>query len=223
MTVCHQHDKGIRVEVEEPVPFEGEKRRTLLIAAALASPSGSSDPLDLALLDAASRQEDLGRYEQVGCSALQASSLHSVARVRHVGSEVERLIARGELQAILDLCGRAEAARVRARLQAEPKLMHGWRELAVAIRTLGAARDGKWRFLGYVPVRTLSQRGSRQQEQERCRHHHLYRWPRRALYCLALLIVLLAAALGMAGGGFLHRLLPAASSTPPLPSSATAR
>ncbi|HJV65496.1 MAG TPA: hypothetical protein VJ550_07185 [Geomonas sp.] len=223
MTVLERQDKEMRVEVKEPVPFEGERPRTLLIAAALAAPLGSSDPVDLALLSAASRQEELGRYEQLGYAVLDEGTRHSVARVRRVGSEVERLIARGDLQAILELCGRVEADCVLAKLPTRIKTVRGVREVAVATRTMGDAGDGKWRFLGYLPVRTVQQ-VSRREDAENSRHLAPCHRRGRALHWFILLIVLLTAAgIFVYGGRFLYDRSRTLASTPLSTSSASGK
>jgi hypothetical protein len=205
MVDCDQPDNESGVELGEPVPYEGEKRRPLLIAAALGAPLGTSDPLDLALLRAASQKEDLRRYQQLGFTTLDAASRHSVARVRRLGSEVERLIARGELQAILDLCGCGKAAGYRGEnLQGELKIPYDFRELAVATCTVGGAGEQTWRFLGYVPYRAARQKATLREEPGGVGHLPERDRQLRLLYLLTLLILLVATALLMGRGHFLY-------------------
>lgn len=148
-----EQETGTRVELGEPVPFEGETSRPLVIAAALGAPSGSRDPVDVALLRAASEREDLRHYEQLGFTPLDPHSRHSVARVRKRGADVEKLIARGDVEDILGLIPAGARTRCRAAMQLEAKLTDGYRGLAVAILPITACGKGGWRLLGYIPVR----------------------------------------------------------------------
>ncbi|HJV33762.1 hypothetical protein [Geomonas sp.] len=202
MDVCDQPNNETRVELGEPVPYEGEKRRPLLIAAALGAPMGTTDPLDLALLKAASHK-DLGDYEQLACATLDPASRHSVARVRRVGSEVERLIARGELQAMLDLCGCEKGSGYR-KLPGEMKMLEGFRELAVATCTVGGSGEQAWRFLGYVPFRESGQKTSRPAEPGDLRQLPAPDRRLRVLAWLVLLLILLLAGLLSRTGRFLY-------------------
>ena len=118
MTVKKIPEDEIRVELGDPVPFAGEKRRDLMLAAALGAPFGTTDPVDLALLSAAARKEDLRHYEQLGYTPPTPEQRLGIARVRRVGSGEEELIARGELDAILYLCRPDQSTRYHAELQA---------------------------------------------------------------------------------------------------------
>ena len=84
MTAKDMPEKEVRVELGDPIPFAGEKRRDLLLAAALGAPLGTSDPADLAILSAASRKEDLRHYEQLGFTPIERELRWSIARVRSV-------------------------------------------------------------------------------------------------------------------------------------------
>src|SRR5512140_2864170 len=117
-------DDDIRVELGDPVPFAGEKRRDLVLAAALGAPFGTDDPADLALLSAAARKEDLRHYEQLGYTPPTPEQRLGIARVRRVGSGEEELIARGELDAIIYLCRPDQSTRYHASLQAGEKELH---------------------------------------------------------------------------------------------------
>ena len=198
MSVYDLPEAEIRVELGDPVPFAGEKRRELLVAAALGAPFGTRDPVDLALLSAASRKEDLRHYEQLGFTPLQAQRPRSIARVRRAGTAEEWLLARGEIEAILELCRPDEPTRYRAELQAEMKLLHGFRALGVAQGTLGADGGESWSFLGYLPIRATRQKSPRSEEPGEFRYVPVWDWQLRAMHWLAVLLIAT-----MAGSGFL--------------------
>ena len=206
MSVYEIPEEEIRVELGEPVPFAGVKKRGLLLAAALGAPFGTSDPVDLALLSAASRKEDLRHYQQLSFAPLDPVLRHSVARVRRTGTDKEELIARGEVESILYLCRSDEATRYRAELQAEMKMIHGYRPLGVAKG--GIAPDGSesWSFLGYIPVRATRQKSPRSEEPGEFRYVRVWDWQLRTLHWLAVLLILLLAGTGilMGSGRFFY-------------------
>lgn len=200
MTVLAMPEEDIRVELGDPVPFAGERRRDLLVAAALGAPFGTSDPADLALLSAASRKEDLRHYEQLSYTPLDPVLRHSVARVRRVGTEEVELIARGDLDAILYLCRAGESTRYHADLQADEKLLHGFRALGVAHGTLLPDGGEKWTFLGYVPLRATRQRSRRREEPGAFRYVPVWDWELRAMHWLAVLLIIVLSVTGLLMG-----------------------
>ena len=141
MSVYDLPQSEVRVELGEPVLASGAKRREILIAAALGAPVGTRDPVDLALLGAASRKEDLRHYQQLSFTPLDPLWPRSIARVRRAESGEEWLLARGELEAILQLCHPDEATRYHAELQAEMKMLHGFLPLAVAQASRNRRRE----------------------------------------------------------------------------------
>jgi Ni/Fe-hydrogenase b-type cytochrome subunit len=197
MSVYDIPEREIRVELGEPVPFAGEKRRRLLVAAALGAPFGTRDPVDLALLSAASRKEDLRHYEQLGFSPIEPQWPRSIARIRRVDTAEEWLLARGELEAILYLCRPDESTRYRAGLQAEMKLLHGFRALGVAQGTTRPDGSESWRFLGYVPVRATRQKSRRSEEPGNFRYVPVWDWQLRAMHWLAVLLIAIMAGTGL--------------------------
>ena len=200
MSIYEIPEEEIRVELGDPVPFAGVKRRQLLLAAALGAPFGTTDPVDLALLSAASRKEDLRHYEQIGFTPLEPQLRRSIARVRRVGAEQEELIARGEVDAILYLCRPDEATRYRAELQAEMKMTHGYRALGVARGSIAPDGSESWSFLGYIPVRATRKKGTRSEEPGDFRYVAVWDWQLRALHWLAVFLILLLSATGILMG-----------------------
>lgn len=206
MSLYEIPEEEIRVELGDPVPFAGEKRSRLLIAAALGAPFGTKDPVDLALLSAASRKEDLRHYEQRGFTPLEPTRRRSVARIRRLGRVEEELIARGEIESVLSLCHPDEATRYRAELQAEMKTVHGFQPLAVARGY--ALPDGteQWSFLGYIPIRATRQKSRRVEEPGEFRYVPVWDWQLRTLHWLSVLLILLLALTGilMGSGPFIY-------------------
>ncbi|HLO25370.1 MAG TPA: iron hydrogenase, partial [Geobacteraceae bacterium] len=150
MTITKSPEDEIRVELGEPEPFAGEKKRDLLVAAALGAPFGTTDPVDLALLGAASHKEDLRHFEQLGYTPPTPEQRIGIARIRRVGSEEEELIARGEPEAILYLCRPDQSTRYHAELQAGEEMLHGFRSLGVGHGTIQPDGSEKWQYLGQI-------------------------------------------------------------------------
>ena len=200
MSVYEIPQEEIRVELQDPVPFGGIKRRDLLLAAALGAPFGTTDPVDLALLSAASRKQDLRRYQQIDFTPLEPQLRRSVARVRQVDTERDELIARGEIDAILELCHPDQATRYRAELQAEIKMTHGYRALGVAKGSIEDVGGESWKFLGYIPVRATRQKSSRSEEPSEFSYVAVWDWQLRVLHWLAVFLILLLSATGILMG-----------------------
>jgi Ni/Fe-hydrogenase 1 B-type cytochrome subunit len=195
----------IRVDLGEPVPFAGGKRRQLLVAAALGAPLGTRDPVDLALLSAASRKEDLRHYEQLGFTPIEPQWPRSIARVRRIDTGEEQLLARGDLDAILYHCRSDESTRYRAELQAEIKLLHGFRALGVAQGATMPDGSESWRFLGYIPIRATRQKSRRTEEPGEFRYVPVWDWQLRSMHWLAVFLIILMAGTGllMGSGGLI--------------------
>lgn len=204
MSVYELPEAAIRVELGDPVPYAGEKRSRLLIAAALGAPFGTRDPVDLALLSAASRKEDLRHYEQLAFTPLEPERPRSLARVRRVDTGEEWLLARGELEAILELCRSDDSIRYRAELQAEIKLRHGFRALGVAQGTTAPDGGESWSFLGYLPIRATRQKSRRSEEPGEFRYVPVWDWQLRTLHWLAVILIVLMAGTGLLMGSAGH-------------------
>jgi len=200
MSIYQIPEEEIRVELGDPVPFAGRKRRELLLTAALGAPFGTRDPVDLALLSAASRKEDLRHYEQVDFTPLEPRLARSIARVRKVGTAEEALIARGEVDAILYLCHPDEATRYRAELQAGMKMTHGFRALGVARGATAPDGSQSWSFLGFIPIRATRQKSRRSEEPGDFRYVPVWDWQLRMLHWLAVFLILVLSATGLLMG-----------------------
>lgn len=190
----------IRVELGSPVPFAGEPRRELLLAAALGAPIGTTDPVDLALLGAASRKEDLRHFAQTGYTLPAPGVRRSIARVRHMETGEEELIARGEVEAVLSLCPPDEAERCRAEMKGGLRLPRGFRPLAVAHTTLSGDGEKRWSFLGYLPVRAIRRKSTRNEEPAEFRYVPVWDWQLRVLHWMSLFLILILSTTGFLMG-----------------------
>ncbi|WP_136526511.1 cytochrome b/b6 domain-containing protein [Geomonas ferrireducens] len=193
-------ESEIRIELEDPVPFGRRKRRELLIAAALGAPFGTDDPVDLALLSAASKKEDLRHYEQLAFTPLEPRLARSVARVRRVDSGEEALIARGEVDGILYLCHPDEATRYRAEMQAEMRMTHGFRALGIGRGSVAPDGSERWDFLGYIPVRATRRKSRRIEEPAEFRYVPVWDWQLRVLHWFSVFLILVLSATGLLMG-----------------------
>jgi Ni/Fe-hydrogenase 1 B-type cytochrome subunit len=187
----------IRVELGDPIPFGEVNRRELIVTAALGAPFGTTDPVDLALLSAASRKEDLRHYEQLAFTPLAPENRYSVARVRKLADKREEVIARGELETILALCHPNEAVRYRAELQADLELQHGFGALAIA---RGGAEAAQWTLVGVMPVRATREKSRRSDEPEGFRYVCVWDWQLRVIHWAAVFLILLLSATGILMG-----------------------
>ena len=200
MTANRQQKGEIRVELGEPVPLGDKTQQELLLAAALGAPLGTEDPVDLLLLAAAARTEDLRHYEQVEYAPLDPVLRESVVRVRQVATGEEMLVARGDLDSVLYLCRADEATRFRADERADLKETHGFRPLGVARGR--QRRDGseEWTFMGYIPLRATRAPTRRREEPGAFRYVPVWDWELRALHWLALFLIILLSATGILMG-----------------------
>lgn len=190
----------IRIELGDPAPFDGGKRRELMLAAALGAPVGTRDPVDLALLSAASRKEDLRHFEQTAFTPLEPQLARSIARVRRVATEEEELIARGEVDAILYLCRADEATRFRAELQAEMGMTRGYRALGIAKAKPEPEGNESWTFMGYIPVRATRHKSTHSEEPADFNYVTVWDWQLRVLHWLSVFLILVLSLTGLLMG-----------------------
>jgi len=211
MTRKVNHHGDIRVSLDTPVPYGETSMSELLIAVALGAPAGTKDPVDLALLSAAAKLEDLRHYQLMEYSPPDPDFARSISRIRHMESGREELVARGDLDSILYLCRAEEAGRYRADLLADLEETHGYRAVGVA-KGGGTLADGseEWRYLGFVPVKATRQPASRREEPAAYRYVPVWDWQLRVLHWSAVFCVLALSLTGwLLGSGHLtHVALP---------------
>lgn len=184
-------EEDIHVSLGTPVAFDGESRRDLLVAAALGARAGTHDPVDLALLSAASRNEDLRHYQQLGYTPPDPQFKRSIARIRHLDNGREELIARGDLESILYLCRAGEATRYHAGMEADLQEADGFRVVGVAHCSVQRA-DGseQWNFLGFIPLKATRRKISRKEAPNAYRYVVVWDWQLRFLHWAAFLTIL---------------------------------
>jgi Ni/Fe-hydrogenase b-type cytochrome subunit len=190
----------LRIELGDPAPFGGGKRSELMLLAALGAPVGTRDPVDLALLSAASRKDDLRHFEQTAFAPLEPQLARSIARVRRVGEKEEELIARGEVDAILYLCRADEATRFRAELQAEMRMTRGYRALGIAKAKPGPEGEENWTFMGYIPVRATRHKSTRSEEPADFNYVTVWDWQLRVLHWFSVFLILVLSLTGLLMG-----------------------
>lgn len=200
MTGIASQQADFVVTLDEPVPYGQVSPRDLLVAAALGARAGTQDPVDLALLSAAARKEDLRHYQQLAYTPPDAEFQRSITRVRHLDDGREQLIARGDIDSILYLCRIEEGSRYRAGVQAGIEEVRGFRPVGVAIGE-GSGADGKevWQYLGLIPVKAVmpkERRARRRDEPDAYRYVPVWDWQLRVLHWTAALCILILALTG---------------------------
>ncbi len=121
----------------------GDRDAVLREAAMTVEPDGG-DPVDAAVLGAlADRHDD---YEVLDFDPFDADRKRAEARVREAGGEEYR-VAKGAVQAIVDLCGPDDPGAARVERATAEFAAKGQRALAVA-----RADDGDWRLTGVLAI-----------------------------------------------------------------------
>jgi Ni/Fe-hydrogenase b-type cytochrome subunit len=190
MTTTVRQAGAVRVEVGDPVAIAGAKAGEVLVAAALGARAGTKDPVDLALLSAAAREEDLRHYQQLAHEPAVPEFRRSITRVRHLDTGSEELVARGNLDDVLYLCRADQATRFRADSLAELADVHGFRAVGVARGEPRPEGGDAWRFLGFIPVKATRLKSRRHEEPAAFRYVPVWDWQLRTLHWLAFLAIL---------------------------------
>lgn len=184
-------EEDIHVSLGTPITFGGKRKRDLLVAAALGARAGTRDLVDLALLSAASRQEDLRHYQQLAYTPPDPQFKRSIARIRNLDTGREEIIARGDLESILYLCRAGEATRYHAGMEADLREVDGFRTVGVA-HCFEPSPDGgeQWEFLGFLPVRASRRKASRKEAHSAYRYVAVWDWQLRFLHWAAFVTIL---------------------------------
>ncbi len=125
------------------VTADGDRVTVLREAAMTVEPDGG-DPVDAAVLAALPDRDD--DHEVLELEPFDADRKRAEARVRDAGGGEFR-VAKGAVQAILDLCGTGDPGTARAREATAEFAARGRRALAVA-----RADDGDWRLTGVLAI-----------------------------------------------------------------------
>jgi len=184
-------EEGIHVSLGTPMAFGGQKNRDLLVVAALGARAGTRDPVDLALLSAASRKEDLRHYQQLAYTPPDPHFKRSITRVRHLDTGREELIARGDLDSVLYLCRAGESIRYHAGKEAGLQEMDKFQTVGVA-HCVGPQPAGgeEWQFLGFIPVKATRRKVSRKEAPNAYRYVAVWDWQLRFLHWAAFITIL---------------------------------
>ncbi len=182
-----------RVSLGTPMVFGGEKSRNLLVAAALGARAGTRDPVDLALLGAASRLEDLRHYQQLAYTPPDPQFKRSITRFRHLDTGREEMIARGDLESVLYLCRADQSTRYHAGIEGDLCETNGFRSVGVA-HGFGPQPDGgeqeQWEFLGFIPVKATRRKAGRKEAPSDYRYVTVWDWQLRFLHWAAFIAIL---------------------------------
>jgi H+-transporting ATPase len=133
---------------------EGVDRHEVLRQAALTVERGGKDPIDEAVLTALGRRPD--ESEILDFDAFDADRKRAEALVRDPGGEEYR-VAKGAVQALLDLVGDAQGAAERASEATAGFARNGYRALAVA-----RSDHGSWRLTGLLAIQDPPRDDSRE-------------------------------------------------------------
>jgi H+-transporting ATPase len=130
----------------DPVPIGTDNARDLLMAAALTCERDAPDAIDDAILKGLDSKDELAAYKILKFEPFDPVRKRAEAQVQGKGQSFR--VAKGAPQVILDLAKPKDAVAEKARKTTEELAGRGFRTLGVA----KMADDGKWRFLGLVPL-----------------------------------------------------------------------
>ena len=136
----------------EPLTADGIGPDEVILAAALASQTGTADAIDNAVLAAAGGPGALRGYRQAGFVPFDPVSKRAEAEVTEDGTTFH--VTKGAPQVVFSLCGQdaggapGDGSLSPARAAVGQLAARGYRTLGVARRH----RDGPWRFLGLLPM-----------------------------------------------------------------------
>jgi H+-transporting ATPase len=136
-----------QLTVADPEVIHAKDQGELLLMAALASESGTDDPIDSAISDALPDQEELEQYEIVDFEPFDPVSKRAIASVLKDGRVFQ--VAKGAPQAILDLVQPDERERRAIVDRIDGLAAKGYRTLGVA-RSEGTAAE--WSYTGLLPL-----------------------------------------------------------------------
>jgi len=159
-----------RIQIGTPVSLGRVASADVLVLAAAGAPTGSRDPVDLALLGdttAYYQERSMPPVEVVTFDAAVPDRRYSLTRVRGLqhpdGRRDEDLVVmRGDLRAVARATRLGPDRHLLLRRNASHAARYGYRPLAVASAPVTAdGLPGRFEVHGFVPVRTASARGFR--------------------------------------------------------------
>lgn len=170
----------VRLIVRPPLVINGAEPEEVVRLAAAASCNGSRDPGDLALINAARRMTGGVGYAQAtgSCDPPTRKRRYGLIKVRPESGGEEREIARGEMRAVMELCGLEESVYLDLRSRFEKYAHHGYRPVSIAVRSVG----GQWRFLGVVPMIAIQEVNNIKKARADFRYFMIWDWELRLLH-----------------------------------------
>jgi H+-transporting ATPase len=136
-----------RLTLGDPVIFDAEDSRDLILSASLASRVENGDGIDLAVIDGLEDQRVLQSFEQITFAPFDPVAKRTEATVKDAKGRIFT-VTKGASQVIFEL--------VHLDRQTQSKAEEAVDELAAkGYRTLGVARrngDSPWQFLGILPL-----------------------------------------------------------------------
>ncbi len=133
--------------IGDPYCFEGVEPESVMLAAALASRSEDSDPIDLAVLNGLPEVSTLKNYRMSRYIPFDPVGKRTEAEMIDPDGTIFQ-VSKGAPQVIVDLVAPESAARNRIDAAVEVFAKRGFRSLAVARKEKG----GEWCFLGIIPL-----------------------------------------------------------------------
>lgn len=170
----------VRLIVRPPLVINGAEPEEVVRLAAAASCNGSRDPGDLALINAARRMTGgVGYAQAIGsCDPPTRKRRYGLIKVRPESGGEELEIARGEIRAVMELCGLEESVYQDLRSRFEKYAHHGYRPVSIAVRSVG----GQWRFLGVVPMIAIQEVKNIKKARADFRYFMIWDWELRLLH-----------------------------------------
>jgi H+-transporting ATPase len=135
-----------KLELGTPYSIGDIGPERVIFDAALASREEDQDPIDLAILKGA-KKEDLSSFEILHFQPFDPVQKRTIARVRDASGH-EFMVSKGAPQVILDMVENADGMRKESEKKIEEFAGRGFRSLGVA-RTDNL---NKWRFIGVLPL-----------------------------------------------------------------------
>jgi H+-transporting ATPase len=136
-----------RLTLGEPMVFEAEDARDLILAASLASKVEDGDSIDSAVLGGLADPQVLQSYEQVAYVPFDPVVKRTEATVKDAEGRTFK-VAKGAPQVILELVHADRKTRLTAEKAIGDVAAKGYRTLGVARRR----SDGAWQFMGILPL-----------------------------------------------------------------------
>lgn len=199
-------DNDLTLAVEDAIPASPVYAPEEILALAVcASPNGSRDAGDLALLHAARERGITLPYAQ------RENSWEAPSRERPYSTAVLKaadkadaspfMVARGNLKALEKLCEVSSLEKERMNKAFEEHSPSGFEPVAVAVHRSGAP----WRLLGVVPMHAMRDVRRLSMAKANFRYFHVWDWPLRVLHWTWVLCIIGLSATGIciAEGWFL--------------------